>query len=262
MELHPAQNPIENTGFILPRHVCSETSNQLWQECLYRIRLFYPTLPVIIIDDNSCSEYVTPTPYDDTNLYIIQSEFPGRAELLPYYYLLNTPAGVPVLEKAVILHDSVFLSRPINEEILQTKEMAFLWHFPHWYDLEDQELVLLKKLNMNDDFLEYWRHKQYWFGCFGVQSVITRTFLQKLETKYRLIESLKDLILNRNDRMNLERVFAVICTYECHTLQYEQSCSLWGNIFHYTWGVKWQDYLADKEKYYQSCPMVKVWSDR
>lgn len=260
MELQPA--PFENTGFILPRHVCSENSNHLWQECLKRIRLFYPTLPVIIVDDCSHKEYITPPPPEDNNLYIIQSEFPGRGELLPYYYLLNTPVGVPVLEKAVILHDSVFLSRPIDEEINKTKEMAFLWHFYHYYDLEDQEYQLLKDLNMNDDFLEFWRHKQYWFGCFGVQSVITRTFLQRLETKYRLMESLKDLIFNRGCRMNLERVFAVICTYECGPLQYESSCSLWGAIHYCTWGVTWQEYVADKEKYYKLCPMVKVWSGR
>lgn len=253
---------MENTGFIFTRHVSSETSNYYWQECLQRIRLFYPTLPVILVDDGSREEFVTPLPFNDPNLYIIQSEFPGRAELLPYYYLLNTPVGVPVLEKAVILHDSVFLSRPIDEEIMKTREMVFLWHFPHWYDLEDQELHLLKQLGMNDDFIEYWRHKTYWHGCFGVQSVITRSFLQRLETKYRLLDTLKDLILNRNDRMNLERVMAVICTYECGPLQYEHSCSLWGSIFDYTWGVQWKDYVADKEKCYKKCPMVKVWSDR
>ena len=39
--------------FIITRHVNSEQSNELWQENIRCIRRWYPTDPILIIDDHS-----------------------------------------------------------------------------------------------------------------------------------------------------------------------------------------------------------------
>ena len=77
----------ENTiGFIVLRHVNNELTNKYWIYSYHCIRKFYPENFIIIIDDNSDYKYIT-----DEKLYktkIINSEFPKRGELLPYYYFL------------------------------------------------------------------------------------------------------------------------------------------------------------------------------
>ena len=74
-------------GFILSRHVNSETTNKYWNTCIKQLNLIYPETSIVIIDDNSNYEYIT-----NIDLYkttIIQSEYPQRGELLPYYYYLH-----------------------------------------------------------------------------------------------------------------------------------------------------------------------------
>ena len=66
---------------------------------------------IVIVDDNSNYEYVK-SEFDYKNIEIIQSEFPGRGELLPYYYLLK----YKFFKNAVIIHDSVFFHKRIPFE--------------------------------------------------------------------------------------------------------------------------------------------------
>ena len=75
-------------GFIITRHVNSVKTNKYWNHCVKLIRTFYPLTKIIIIDDNINYEYVIPE-FNYINLDIIQSEFTGRGELLPYYYYLK-----------------------------------------------------------------------------------------------------------------------------------------------------------------------------
>ena len=105
-------------GFIILRYVMSEKTNMLWQECYKCIRKFYDN-PIVIIDDNSDSKFLTTL--EMTNVTIIQSEYPKRGELLPYYYFLKEAW----FDTAVILHDSVFIQAPIKFD----KPNFFLWHF-------------------------------------------------------------------------------------------------------------------------------------
>jgi hypothetical protein len=72
-------------GFIITRHVNSEQTNKYWNHSVKLLRTFYPYRKIIIIDDNSNQNYVK-ADFDYKNIQIIQSEFPGRGELLPYYY--------------------------------------------------------------------------------------------------------------------------------------------------------------------------------
>jgi len=42
-----------NFGFIITRHVNSETTNKYWNFCIQSIRRFYPFKKIVVIDDNS-----------------------------------------------------------------------------------------------------------------------------------------------------------------------------------------------------------------
>jgi len=46
-------------GFIILRHVISETTNRYWMLCYDSIRRYYPLHRIMIIDDNSNYEFVT-----------------------------------------------------------------------------------------------------------------------------------------------------------------------------------------------------------
>ena len=75
-------------GFIILRHVNSLETNRLWIECYDSIRKFYPLHKILIIDDNSKYNFVDKSKVL-FNTLLIQSEFPGRGELLHYYYYLQ-----------------------------------------------------------------------------------------------------------------------------------------------------------------------------
>ena len=79
---------MDTYGFIITRHVNSETTNKYWNNCVRCIRRFYPCRKIVIIDDNSNKEFLIPFA-NYTNVEIVESEFPGRGELLPYYYFLK-----------------------------------------------------------------------------------------------------------------------------------------------------------------------------
>ena len=73
-------------GFIILRYVNSEITNKYWIMCYNSIRKYYPENKILIIDDNSNKSFIT-----NEKLYktlIINSEYPQRGELLPYYYYL------------------------------------------------------------------------------------------------------------------------------------------------------------------------------
>ena len=88
-----------NIGFIILRHVNSEATNKYWIHCHECIRKFYPENPILIIDDNSNYSFISEETFSNTR--VIQSEFPKRGELLPYYYYLHNPFA----DSAVILHE-------------------------------------------------------------------------------------------------------------------------------------------------------------
>ena len=100
-------------GFIITRHVNSNKTNLYWNECVKRIRQFYPKKEIIVIDDNSNEEFVKDFNNLD-NIRFIKSEFNGAGELLPYYYLHKHK----FFPAAVIIHDSVFFQKKINFDLL------------------------------------------------------------------------------------------------------------------------------------------------
>ena len=75
-------------GFIITRHVNSEQTNKYWNHSILCLRRFYPFVKIVIIDDNSDPQFLKAN-FDYRNIEIVNSEFKGRGELLPYYYYLK-----------------------------------------------------------------------------------------------------------------------------------------------------------------------------
>jgi hypothetical protein len=222
-------------GIIMIRHVNNETSNEYWKECYKNIRDHYDhsNIPILIIDDNSKREFIK---YDfqlENCIVLENHDYPGRAEMLPYYYLYK----LKIFKKALIIHDSTFIKKKINFD--DVNDILFLWHFHHEWDNPIGEQNLIKKLNNNDELLNTFRNKNSWVGCFGSQCFIELDFLEKIQEKYDIFKLL-DFIKTRSDRMCFERILAVISFTEKPNLKE----SLFGYIFGcINSNYSWNDYF-------------------
>jgi len=242
-------------GFILTRHVNSPETNNYWIESYMQIRKFYPTNIIMIIDDNSNYTYIKqPETLHLTNCFIIQSEYPQRGELLAYYYFHK----YNLFDKAVILHDSVFIQNYIDFDAVA--DIKFLWHFYHdWDDVHtEKQLINTLPAHNKSQILEAYEEKSNWYAAFGVQAVITRDFLNKLIAKYNLFTTLLNYVDNRQKRMAVERIFGLLCTQIKPDLVDEPS--LFGTIHSYCkWGTTYKEY---KNTQMLNLVIRKVWSAR
>jgi hypothetical protein len=251
-------------GFIITRHVNSELTNNYWNNNVKLLRTFYPFSKIVIIDDNSNYNYVK-SEFNYKNIQVIQSEFPGRGELLPYYYYLK----FKFFKNAVIIHDSVFFHRRINFEKLNGIDVMPLWYFNS--DIENVENTkrILKNLKnhyiienkLKKDIVVMGLQHEKWLGCFGVQSYINLKFLERIENKYN-ITNLINSVKCRNDRCCLERIFGCIFSTESPKLYLKKS--LLGDIMKYqTWGYSYHNYKNDLlNKGSVPKAVVKVWTGR
>jgi len=228
-------------GFIILRHVNNEFTNKYWIKCVNSIRQYYPENNILIIDDNSNYEYITEeTLYKTT---IINSEYPKRGELLPYYYYLHNK----LFDTAVIIHDSVFINKYIDMSVNTYK---FLWDFTHnWDQIEDET----RMINVFNDLKlkEFYENKNLWVGCFGCMAIITHDYLTYINNKYD-ISKLLDYVLNRYNRCSFERVLACLLQKE------GQQETLLGNIHEY---CKWNTDFNEIDNY-KNLPLIKCWTGR
>jgi len=250
-------------GFIITRHVNSVKTNNYWNHCVKLIRTFYPFAKIVIIDDNSNYEFVS-SEFNYRNVEIIKSEFPGRGELLPYYYFLK----YKFFKNAIIIHDSVFFHKRINFESFNDINVIPLWFFHS--DKENVENTKRIVKNLKNNILIYIKvSKEYnvleinrdkWYGCFGVQSYINLRFLEQIENKYG-ITNLISAVTCRSDRCCLERIFGTIFFTESPNLfKYK---SLFGDIMKYQkWGYSYDEYIVDFKKGTIPRAVVKVWTGR
>lgn len=255
-------------GFIITRHVNSEKTNKYWNLCIQSIRRFYPVdkYNIVVIDDNSNKEFLK-SEANYQNVFYIQSEFPGRGELLPYYYFYKHH----FFENAIIIHDSVFFQKRIRFENIKLPVLP-LWHF----DYEKKEnitnsirlvSVLKNKNNIINKFYEVdnvliWNNNN-WMGCFGCQSYISHNFLTTLNENYNLF-SLLYVVKNRADRCCLERIFGILFCMNCPELINKKIYSLLGSILNYMkWQYSYDDYCNDKlNKKIINVPLLKIWTGR
>lgn len=235
---------MNDLGFIILRHVNNEITNKYWIHCYKCIRRFYPENKILIIDDNSNYKYIT-----DMVLYktiIINSEYPGRGELLPYYYYLHNKE----FDSAVIIHDSVFVNKKID---LSVNNYKILWSFEHGSDQIEDEIKMINKIN-NLELTQFYKNKGLWKGCFGGMSIITHKYLMFINDKYD-ISKLLDCVKTRYNRMSFERVIA--CLLQKHNVNE----ILFGNIHKYCrWGIKVNDTTIARET--KHLPFIKVWTGR
>lgn len=249
-------------GFIITRHVNSELTNNYWNHSVKLLRNLYPLRKIVIIDDNSNYNYVK-AEFEYKNIEIIQSEFPHRGELLPYYYFLK----YKFFKNAVIIHDSVFFHKRIPFEKLHKFSVLPLWKFgPDNENIENTKRIV-KYLKNNQSLHHKLKNETVigmpndkWYGCFGVQSYINLVFLEKIEQKYG-ITNLIHAVHNRPDRCCLERILGCIFFTEYpNILKYK---SLLGDIMTYqTWGYSYDNYMSDLKKGIIPKGIVKVWTGR
>jgi hypothetical protein len=249
-------------GFIITRHVNSEQTNKYWNQNVKLIRTFYPLKQIIIIDDNSNQQFVK-ADYSYNNITVIESEYPGRGELLPYIYYLKHQW----FSKAIIIHDSLFIHKRIPFEKFSMPVLP-LWHHP--YDKENinnllriashlkNNYQLIQKLNgsivlgLNNDKFNL---------CFGCQSFIHLDFLKKIQNKYNIF-SLVNAIHNRTDRCSFERIIGLLFCEEYPQLK--KLNSLFGDIFknNKAFQYNYEQYTIDLKHNKLRHPFVKVWTGR
>jgi hypothetical protein len=261
-----------NYGFIVSRHVNSEKTNKYWNECVRCIQRVHSGIQIVIIDDNSDYNFVKPES-EYQNVIIIQSEYPKRGELLPYYYFWKNRFW----ENAVILHDSVFIQKRIPYRKLRANVMP-LWHFSGVLRYENSQNSLriarclkngleikrniLKDNHDTSTIMSIQRKGGNWNGVFGVQSYINYNFLFKLQQKYEIFNML-NYIHSRPDRCCLERIMGIIFWLEDPTIR--ALPSLLGDIttmpdnFGFTYEAH-RDFISKNGR--AKTAYVKVWSGR
>lgn len=238
--------------FIITRHVVNKRTDQYWIECCSQIRKFYKE-PIYIIDDDSNQRVVSKTVFPDCT--IIQSEFPKRGEILPFYYLCKYKWA----PRAVIIHDSSFLQSYIPFSSM-SNPVYFFWHFTPYYDNRPLIEIMINKIE-NKEVMNLFLSDN-WYGCFGCQCVIQLDFLEKVEAKYNLF-SLLSYIRHRDHRMAFERVLALSCQLEYNGIVIEPS--LYGSIFRQNFRWKqpfeyYMEYIKPSNKII--CPLIKTWTGR
>ena len=206
--------------FIMTRHVNSPQTNLLWIESYHCVRKLYPKEPIIIIDDNSNYEFITHI--STSNCRVIQSEFPGRGELLPYYYFYHLN-----FEKAVMIHDSLFLQQKIDFESVQDAKLLF--SFPSPLCIENSA-DFLRYLHHWQPVAAWYRNFHLWSGCFGVMTIMTKDCINYIQNKYNFFNLLHH-VRTRSDRMCMERVLPMLLYYENKIPQNEPA--IFGDIFQY-----------------------------
>ena len=264
------KSPSENNevGFIILRHVNSAKTNEYWKECYRCIRRFYKMNKIFIIDDNSDSKFLIEDnnnnhPLELTNTTIIQSEFPKRGEFLPYYYYLKNK----FCDIAVIIHDSVFIQRPIN---FYVDEYKMLWHFHSsmMKDMESSSKQIEQIRAFNHEGLSYMYEYFYlnkFNGCFGAMSVIRHSYLNEVNNIFK-IDKLIPYISSRVSRCAFERVISFLLIYKHYGTGFyyknkNKHQSLLGDIEKYCrWGITYDEYIKYKEKI--NLPVIKIWTGR
>jgi len=260
----------DNFGFIITRHVNSDTTNKYWNECIRHIRGQYPLKKIVVIDDNSDKKFLK-AEYEYRNVEYVDSEYYGRGELLPYYYFYKNH----YFDNAVIIHDSVFMQKRVPFEHLIKKGIKVLplWHFNSEKKeninntvrivngLTNNYDIMINLLNNKEFDVLGPTNKEIWSGCFGVQSFINRDFLIGLKNKYNLFNML-NFINSRSDRCCLERIMGIIFFVEY--LRILNIPSLFGDIKSYCeWGYTYREHCENiRNKKILRLPAVKVWSGR
>ena len=237
-------------GFIVLRHVNSPKTNLYWNHCVQCIQRYYPYAKIVIIDDYSSPIFLK-SECNTSEIIIVNSEFKGRGEILPYYYLLK----YKWFDNAVIIHDSVFINKRIHFEGLCGNPVVPLWTFQANNENMTNVKRIAAQLNNNQQILNLLSDtgiptmQQKWVGCFGAMCFIKTEYLLFINAKYKLA-NLVNHIKCRDDRCALERILGII---------FSSKTSMFGDIFKYgIWGLTYDEYMNRAVKR----PVIKVFTGR
>ena len=240
--------------FIITRCVQKPEHNRLYQECYRCIRALYDN-PIYIIDDNSNKDHLITI--DMSGVEIIQSEFPGAGEILPYYYLYHRKLA----KKAIILQDSMFIQQKIDFNTID--DYKFLWYFTSYNTIKEVKGKLyhvVSSLPVYEELCDLiFDYK--WSGCFGTCMVITLDFLSEMQEKIGILDIIKDISI-RSDRCMLERLLA-ICAYYMNPKE-PSEISILGNIHNqaFRWAFTYEEYLVHCSELRNLSHIVKAWNGR
>lgn len=206
--------------FVLLRHLRTAKDNELWLAAYGSIRKYY-TNKIVIIDDNSAINTVNGKLY---NTEILQSDYAGAGETLPYYYYLQYRWA----DRMIFLHDTMFLYRPFRPEEVDT-DARFHWYFEN----KDTTVVhrlqaFLPSLRNPKKLADALDQGQPWRACFGVAMTVSLTVVQRIEEAYRLFSVMPMMIRNRRDREMAERLVGLVFFVEGI-----QQASTFGDIMAY-----------------------------
>ena len=239
--------------FVILRNIRTVRDNDLWISSYNAIRKFY-TNKIIIIDDNSTINTVNGKL---TNTEIIQSEFNGAGEILPYYYFLMHKWA----DRMIFLHDSMFINRPFRDNELEG--IKFHWHFTT--NVQDTKKILryislLKNNKKLSSFIE--NPDRVWKGCFGGASIIDLKSIEYLEEEYSIFTSVVLSMKTRKDRESFERILGIILYYEGIM---DENCSNFGDILAYPGAFELDNidaalYTIGQKGY--NTAIVKIWKGR
>ena len=240
-------------GFIITRKVVSKLTNEYWKACYKSIRTHYKENMVVIIDDHSDYSFIDDFPVHNT-IFINSTLHAGIGELLAYYYFHT----YHFFEKAVIIHDSVFIQHYIDFNSVE--HIRFLFDFEHQYCADNKEVIYsLISLSDKKELLKNFYDNGNWVGCFGIMSVISYNFLDKVVKSYNFINMIMG-VTEREERCAMERIFALCCFLEYPNLY--NSPSFFGNIHSYIkWGLTFEEYIKNNEQFIHY-PIIKAWTGR
>lgn len=276
----------EKFGVIIIRHITDDENSMYWRYCVRAIRVNHPEAPIVIIDDNSNSTFLTDAlKKEEAELYncrVIYSIYKKQGEFLPYYYFSLSQNSW--FENAMIIHDSVFFTQPLTNldvvfDILDKHGFLFLWHFEYLYDDVTDEVKLISALKNGNDILEtVYYDRSKWSGCFGSMAFVSYQFTVKMFETYMLSGLLHEITTRRN-RMSFERLIACTMIHaaskspasKSQEKSYYKMHSYLGRIHDYCkWGLQFSEIkdeiiaACDEEKTSSSMqfPLIKVWSGR
>lgn len=277
----------EKFGIIIIRHITDDETSMYWRYCVRSIRVNHPEVPIVIIDDNSNSIFLTDAlKKEESDLYncrVIYSIYKKQGEFLPYYYFSLSQNSW--FENAMIIHDSVFFTQPLTNldvvfDILDTQGFLFLWHFEYLYDDVADEVKLITALKNGNEVLEkVYYDRSMWSGCFGSMAFVSYAFTVKMFESYAFSNLLHEITTRRN-RMSFERLIACTMIHaairedasknKSQEKSYYKMHSYLGRIHDYCkWGLRFHEIkdeiiaACEEEKTSSSqFPLIKVWSGR
>jgi hypothetical protein len=279
----------EKIGIIMIRHITDDETSMYWRYCVRSIRVNHPEVPIVIIDDDSNSTFLTDAlKKEEAGLYkcrVIYSIYKKQGEFLPYYYFYLYQNNW--FENALIIHDSVFFTQPLTNldvvfDILDKHGFLFLWHFEYLYDDVADEVKLITALKNENEVLEtVYYDRSMWSGCFGSMAFVSYAFTVKMFETYALSNLLHEITTRRN-RMSFERLIACTMIHaairedasknKSQEKSYYKMHSYLGCIHDYCkWGLRFHEIKDEiiaalepnqSKKNSSQFPLIKVWSGR